>query len=421
MPPTPVAAPWYGSTALGWLCDSILNATASPSPIEMTPAFSPGPGDDALAGGRERLQQRPRALVRAVLAPHDAEHRELEVVRARARRAGRGWRRAPRRSRRDADGAAPRGARPRVIGRPRRPAVRCRRPPSTALSTSERMMPAPSSEPRIASAARSGWGIRPATLPAAFDHAGDRPQRAVGVAPGRRAAAPRHRRRRSGTGRRRSASSASSVGVVGEVAALAVGDRHAQRPAGVAGAWVNGVSSALARDAHLAGPRTAASALRSRAPARDRPRRGPGSRCRSRGPGRRRCGERRHRAHDRAEPGDHAGPQVVAVGEAARQDDRGDAVERRLLVPQHDRLGAGLLAARGPCRGRSCCPGRRRRRSARPSLTARSPTTRRAARWRRPRSAGSPAARRQRSTTRVRGLRRRRRRSARPAGRRGRR
>ena len=28
MPPTPVAAPWYGSTADGWLCDSILNATA---------------------------------------------------------------------------------------------------------------------------------------------------------------------------------------------------------------------------------------------------------------------------------------------------------------------------------------------------------------------------------------------------------
>src|SRR5271156_6567318 len=43
MPPTPVAAPWYGSTADGWLCDSILNATASPSPTAMTPAFSPGP------------------------------------------------------------------------------------------------------------------------------------------------------------------------------------------------------------------------------------------------------------------------------------------------------------------------------------------------------------------------------------------
>ena len=33
------------------------------------------------------------------------------------------------------------------------------------------------------------------------------------------------------------------------------------------------------------------------------------------------------RAHDRAEPGDDAGPQVVAVGEAAGQDDRRDALE----------------------------------------------------------------------------------------------
>ena len=40
IPPTPVAAPWNGSTALGWLCDSILNATAQPSPMSSTPAFS---------------------------------------------------------------------------------------------------------------------------------------------------------------------------------------------------------------------------------------------------------------------------------------------------------------------------------------------------------------------------------------------
>jgi hypothetical protein len=43
MPPTPVAAPWYGSTALGWLWDSTLKTAASPSPMSMTPAFSPGP------------------------------------------------------------------------------------------------------------------------------------------------------------------------------------------------------------------------------------------------------------------------------------------------------------------------------------------------------------------------------------------
>src|SRR5437667_11175098 len=43
MPPTPVAAPWYGSMKEGWLWLSILNTTASPSPISTTPAFSPGP------------------------------------------------------------------------------------------------------------------------------------------------------------------------------------------------------------------------------------------------------------------------------------------------------------------------------------------------------------------------------------------
>src|SRR5919201_706141 len=43
IPPIPVAAPWKGSTAKGWLWLSTLNATASPSPRSITPAFSPGP------------------------------------------------------------------------------------------------------------------------------------------------------------------------------------------------------------------------------------------------------------------------------------------------------------------------------------------------------------------------------------------
>ena len=39
----PVAAPWKGSTAEGWLCDSTLNAQTR-SPLTRTaPAFSPGP------------------------------------------------------------------------------------------------------------------------------------------------------------------------------------------------------------------------------------------------------------------------------------------------------------------------------------------------------------------------------------------
>src|SRR6185312_10048764 len=47
----------------------------------------------------------------------------------------------------------------------------------------------------------------------------------------------------------------------------------------------------------------------------------------------------------RAEPGDHAGTQVVAIREPARQHDRRDAAERALLVPQRHGLGAGQLEA----------------------------------------------------------------------------
>src|SRR5438132_9712607 len=43
MPPTPVAAPWYGSTAEGWLWLSMRIAIAIPSPMSTTPAPSPGP------------------------------------------------------------------------------------------------------------------------------------------------------------------------------------------------------------------------------------------------------------------------------------------------------------------------------------------------------------------------------------------
>ena len=45
IPPTPVAAPWYGSTADGWLWLSMRTATARPSPTSMTPAPSPGPDE----------------------------------------------------------------------------------------------------------------------------------------------------------------------------------------------------------------------------------------------------------------------------------------------------------------------------------------------------------------------------------------
>ena len=44
-------------------------------------------------------------------------------------------------------------------------------------------------------------------------------------------------------------------------------------------------------------------------------------------------GEGLDRGHHRREPRDRAGPQVVAVREAAGQDDHVSAAERRLLVP----------------------------------------------------------------------------------------
>src|SRR6266540_3863121 len=60
MPPIPVAAPWNGSTAEGWLWLSTLKATASPSPRSTTPAFSPGPwrtrGDEV--GKRRRSSEK---------------------------------------------------------------------------------------------------------------------------------------------------------------------------------------------------------------------------------------------------------------------------------------------------------------------------------------------------------------------------
>ena len=81
MPPTPVAAPSYGSTADGWLWLSMRTATASPSPMSTTPAPSPGPDEHPRRLGREAAEVRARRLVGAVLRPHHRVHRELEVGR----------------------------------------------------------------------------------------------------------------------------------------------------------------------------------------------------------------------------------------------------------------------------------------------------------------------------------------------------
>ena len=84
MPPIPVAAPWNGSTAEGWLCDSTLNATATPSPRSRTPAFSPGPCSTRSPLEGSRRSSGRRVLVAAVLGPEEREDGELEVVRVAA-------------------------------------------------------------------------------------------------------------------------------------------------------------------------------------------------------------------------------------------------------------------------------------------------------------------------------------------------
>jgi hypothetical protein len=53
---------------------------ASPSSMSMTPAFSPGPADDARAGGGEFAQVDLGRLVRAVLGPHDRKHAQFDMV-----------------------------------------------------------------------------------------------------------------------------------------------------------------------------------------------------------------------------------------------------------------------------------------------------------------------------------------------------
>ena len=332
-----------------------------------------GPRHDALAAGRQRAQQRPGALVRAVLAPHDAEHRELEVVRVAAEPLTDrvqllvGEPERPMQRRRPASRSAgrhPERRRPSVIGRP----------PGAGIGSAPAALGARGglderAQDRQAvvraehrSAARSGCGISPATLPRAFETPamarrravrvrrvalGARP-RAVGadvpeqdlpVALEARRASPR--RRSSSPRRARSAAAAA---------------------AGSPTSPVNGVSSRSATT-RTSRPRKRSARLRSSAPGTSpasastwKPLQIPSTSPPSRGEG-------RDGAHDRAEPRDHARAQVVAVREAAGQHDRGGAVERALLVPQRHRLGARELEAAQRVAVAVRARGRRRRRS----------------------------------------------------------
>ena len=173
MPPTPVAAPWKGSTALGWLWDSTLNAQTRPPPTSTAPAFSPGPMTTCGALGGQRAQQLLGVLVGAVLAPQQRVHRQLDLV-GRSALLGAdelvlGSREAERERVLDASAASPRS---------RHDA------PSTARRIDSKIH-RPSVEPPVSSStACSGWGIRPKTLPASLQTPAMSSERAVEVLAG---------------------------------------------------------------------------------------------------------------------------------------------------------------------------------------------------------------------------------------------
>ena len=262
------------------------------------------PGHDVVAAGGERRQERPAALVRAVLAPHDAEHRELEVV----------GRAAQLRLDRDellvgqAEGAVERHGRRAHRGPPRDGSIAddrfmagtsSRRRPRARGRLHERAQdrqPVGRAQERLGGALRVGH--QAGHVPGRVHHPGDRPQRAVRVRrvvrlAGRRPVGPdvaeqdlpvaleRVERRR-----------------VGVVAALAVGDRHPQRPALSDEARERRVAGAPGRW-RSPGTRSAGSGCAGARRGRGPPPPAPGSRCRCRGRGRR----PRRRRPRRASPG----------------------------------------------------------------------------------------------------------------------
>ena len=81
IPPTPVAAPWNGSTAARVVVRLDLERDREPVAEVDHAGVLARPLQHALAVRREPLQQPRRVLVAAVLRPEDGEDGELEVVR----------------------------------------------------------------------------------------------------------------------------------------------------------------------------------------------------------------------------------------------------------------------------------------------------------------------------------------------------
>ena len=171
----------------------------------------------------------------------------------------------------------------------------------------------PSSEPRIASAARSGMRHQPGHVAGRIEDPGNRPERAVGV---RRVAGLG-----GGTGRIDVAEEDLPVAlqgieghVVRVVAALAMGHRHAQRAPRGQGMGERRVES-RGGDGHV--PADEAKRRVAQECAGHEARLGEDLEAVADPQDEAAAGRKRgNRPHDRAEPGDRTGPKVVAVGEA---------------------------------------------------------------------------------------------------------
>ena len=81
IPPTPVAAPWNGSTARRVVVRLDLERDREAAADVDHAGVLARPLQDALAARRQAPEQPRRVLVAAVLRPEEREDRELEVVR----------------------------------------------------------------------------------------------------------------------------------------------------------------------------------------------------------------------------------------------------------------------------------------------------------------------------------------------------
>ena len=218
MPPTPVAAPWYGSTALGWLCDSILKATARPSPMLDDARVLARAGEHVAAGAWAGVRSQRREL----LYEQCSLHMTLNMASSRslgARPSGRGWPPSSSSVRPRARWSGVRevgGGHGRLHDRHAAALAQAAARRASAAAAARRPSRA------AARAARSGWGIRPQHV------AASRRSRRRCRAPSRWGCPPAPR-----SGRRRRPARLQGVElVVGqEEVALPVGDRQAQRHA----------------------------------------------------------------------------------------------------------------------------------------------------------------------------------------------